>query len=122
MKGMIDTPLARHWFMHTPHTAIGLGAAAKLHPALPPLPAITPPQPAASTDTRTLRVGLIAGPEATWDLAAARVAEHLRRDASVVVAHAWDWVEVGIDDPGDYDCLVLLGWPAASSREQIKRI
>ena len=31
-------------------------------------------------------------------------------------------VELGIDDPADYDCLVLLGWPAASSREQIKRI
>ena len=71
---------------------------------------------------RTLRVGLIAGPEATWDLAAARVAEHLRKDQDLDVYHAWDCVELGIDDPADYDCLVLLGWPAASSREQVKRI
>ena len=28
------------------------------------------------------------------------------------VSHAWDCVELGIDDPTDYDCLVLLGWPA----------
>ena len=90
-------------------------------------------QPAAAADsraaaagiaeeTRTLRVGLIAGPEATWDLAAARLAEHLRRDQDLEVYHAWDCVELGIDDPTDYDCLVLLGWPAASSRERIKRI
>ena len=35
----------------------------------------------------------------------------------------WDCVDqVGIDDTADFDCLVLLGWPAAASREQIKRI
>ena len=80
------------------------------------------PAPPIAEETGTLRVGLIAGPEATWDLAAARVAEHLRRDQDLEVYHAWDCVELGIDDPTDYDCLVLLGWPAASSRERIKRI
>ena len=127
MKGMIETPLARHWFMHTPHSAVGLGTAAKLNPALPPLPVVTPRQPA-SMDSRTLHVGLIAGPEATWDLAAARLAEDLRRDPNLDIAYAWEWVELGIDDPADYDCLVLLGWPAADhehmvpGRERIKRI
>ena len=113
---MIDTSLARHWFMHTPHAAVGLAAAAKVRASQPPPPATTPLQPASPQETRTLRVGLIAGPEATWDLAAARVAEHLRKDRSLEVYHAWDCVELGIDDPTDYDCLVLLGWPAASSR------
>ena len=93
-------------------------------PARPPLPAQPrqPPPPALPEETRTLHVGLVAGPEATWDLAAARVADHLRKDQSLEVHHAWDCVELGIDDPTDYDCLVLLGWPAASSRQQVKRI
>ena len=73
-------------------------------------------------ETRTLRVGLIAGSEATWDLAAARVAEHLRKDPSLEVSHAWDCFDLGIDDPTDYDCLVLLGWPGTSSRQRLKRI
>ena len=62
-----------------------------------PLPVSTPPPSPASPpkETRTLRVGLIAGPEATWDLAAARVAEHLRRDQGLEVYHAWDCVEFG---------------------------
>ena len=107
--------------MHTPHAAVGLAAAAKVV-RQPPLPATTSLQPASPQETRTLRVGLIAGPEATWDLAAARVAEHLRRDQNLEVYHAWDCVELGIEDPTDYDCLVLLGWPAASSRQRIKRI
>ena len=73
-------------------------------------------------ETRTLRVGLIAGPGATWDLAAARLAEHLRKDTGLEVCHAWDCVDLDIDDPTDYDCLVLLGWPAVSSSQRIKRI
>ena len=88
----------------------------KLAPDLPSWPVTPPlpPQAELTEETRTLRVGLIAGPEATWDLAAARVAEHLRRDHSLEVYHAWDCLELGLDDPTDYDCLVLLGWPAAS--------
>ena len=50
------------------------------------------------------------------------MAEHLRKDPSLEVGHAWDFAELGIDDPTDYDCLVLLGWPAASNCQQIKRI
>ena len=69
-----------------------------------------------------LRVGLIAGPEATWDLAAARVAEQLRGEQGLEVYYAWDCVDLGLDDPTDFDCLVLLGWPAASSRQRVKRI
>ena len=57
-----------------------------------------------------------------WDLAAARLAEHLRKDPGLEVYHAWDCVDLGLEDPTDYDCLVLLGWPAASNRQQIKRI
>jgi hypothetical protein len=121
MKGMIDTSLARHWFMHTPHVAVGLAVGAKVRAGQSP-PAITPLQPASPQQTRTLRVGLIAGPDATWDLAAARVVEHLRKDPSLEVYHAWDCVDLGIDDPADYDCLVLLGWPAASSPQRVKRI
>ena len=119
---MIDTPLARHWFMHTPHTAVGLGTTAKINSARPPLPAITLRQTALPAKTRTLRVGLIAGPEATWTLAAERVAEHLLRDQRLEVDRAWDCAEMGIDELADYDTLVLLGWPAASRRDQIKRI
>jgi hypothetical protein len=122
MKGMIDTPLARHWFMHTPHATVGLTATAKVGTGRPPWPETTPLPAALPRETRTLRVGLIAGPEATWDLAAAQVAEHLRKDQSLEVYYAWDFVELGIDDPTDYDCLVLLGWPTASSRERVKRI
>ncbi len=119
---MLDASLARHWFMHTPHAAVGLAAAAKVGGSRPPQPATPSLQSASPQETATLRVGLIAGPEATWDLAAARVVEHLRRDQDLEVYYAWDCVEFGIDDPTDYDCLVLLGWPAASSRERIKRI
>ncbi len=119
---MIDTLPARHWFMHTPHAAVGLTAPAKVCAGRPPLPAVTPQPPAVPQETRTLRVGLIAGPEATWDLAAARVGEHLRKDQSLEVYHAWDCVDLGLEDPTDYDCLVLLGWPAASSRQRVKRI
>ena len=78
----------------------------------PPPPENTPLQSVATgriKESRTLRVGLIAGPEATWDLAAARVAEHLRRQQNLEVYYAWDCVEFGIDDPADYDasyCLV----------------
>ena len=111
---MLDTPLARHWFMHTSHAAIGMGSAAKVGSGLPP--------PAAPQELGTLRVGLIAGPEETWDLAAARVAEHLGSEPDLEVYHAWDCLDLGLDDPTDYDCLVLLGWPAASSPQRIKRI
>jgi len=121
MKGMIDTSFSRHWFMHTPHATVGLAPTAQIG-AGQPRPATTPLQPALPQETRTLCVGLIAGPEATWDMAAARVAEHLRRDQNLEVYYAWDCVELGIEDPTDYDCLVLLGWPSASSREQVKRI
>ena len=55
-------------------------------------------------------------------MAAAQVAEHLRRDQSLETHYAWDCVDLGIDDPTDYDCLVLLGWPGTSSRQRIKRI
>jgi hypothetical protein len=122
MKGMIDTLLARHWFMHASHAAVGLATATKYSTNQRPQPIAAPPSPASPQETRTLRVGLIAGPEATWDLAAARLAEHLRRDQDLDVYHAWDFVELGIDDPAEYDCIVLLGWPAASSRERVKRI
>ncbi|MEI8372027.1 MAG: ThuA domain-containing protein [Planctomycetota bacterium] len=118
---MVDTSLALHWFMHTPHPAVGLAATVKVRGCGPSRP-ITTPQPVPSAETRVLRVGLIAGPEATRDLAGAQVIEYLRKDQSLEIDHAWDGVELGRDDPADYDCLVLLGWPAASSREQIKRI
>ncbi|MGA2258779.1 MAG: ThuA domain-containing protein [Thermoguttaceae bacterium] len=119
---MIDTSLVRHWFMHTSHAAIGLATATKRGASQLPQPITTPPQSPSPQETRTLRVGLIAGPEATWDLAAARVADYLRTDPNLDVYYAWDCVELGIDDPTDYDCIVLLGWPAASRRERIKRI
>ena len=118
---MIDSSLARHWFMHASHASVGLAVAAKVGANRPPS-VTAPPPPASPSEVRTLRVGLIAGPEASWDLAAARVAEHLRRERDLEVYYAWDCVELGLDDPTDYDCLVLLGWPAASSRQQIKRI
>jgi hypothetical protein len=119
---MIDTSFSRHWIMHTPHATTGLATVANSRGRQPPRVAVIPPQPLSRPEPRTLRVGLIAGPEATWDLAAARVAEHLRRDQSLEVFYAWDCVELGIDDPSDYDCLVLLGWPTAATRERIKRI
>jgi type 1 glutamine amidotransferase len=119
MNGMIDAALSRHWFMHTSHVSVGLGAA-KPREAQSPPSAIMPPLPA--EEVRTLRVGLIAGPEAAWDMAAARMAEHLRKDQRLDVFYAWDCVEFGIDDPHDYDCLVLFGWPSASNRELVKRI
>jgi hypothetical protein len=122
MKGMLDNFVARHWFMHTSHAAVGLAAAARVSASRPPQPLDLPPQPAPPQETRTLRVGLIAGPEATWELAAARLAEYLRKDQDLEVYYAWDCLELGIDDPVDYDCLVLLGWPATSNRERIKRI
>ncbi len=50
------------------------------------------------------------------------MAEHLRRQQDLEVYYAWDCLELGIDDPVDYDCLVLLGWPAASSCQRVKRI
>jgi len=111
---MIDTSPVRHWFMHTSHLTVGLTMASKR--------VVSQPPPASPRETRLLRVGLVAGPEATWDLAAARLAEHLCTDRCLEVHHAWDCVDLGIDDPTDYDCIVLLGWPAASSRERIKRI
>ena len=124
---MIETSFARHWYMHAPHAAVGLGTLVNANSALPPRPVAIPlppasPQAELPRETRTLRVGLIAGPEATWDLAAARLAEHLRKDQGLEVYYAWDCLELGLDDPIDYDCLVLLGWPAASSRQRIKRI
>jgi len=115
MKGMIDTSLVRHWFMHTSHVAVGLAMATKRG-------ASQSPRPATRQKTRLLRVGLIAGPEAMWHLAMARVAGHLRMGQCLEVHHAWDGVELGVDDPTDYDCIVLLGWPAASSRNLVKRI
>ena len=117
---MLDTSPARHWFMHTPHAAVGLAAPANLRGSQAQRPSA--PQPASPTESRTLRVGLIAGPEATWDLAAARVAEYLRQDQTLEVYHAWDCVDLGLEDPADYDCLVLLGWPAATNRQRVKRI
>ena len=122
MKGMLDTSPARHWYMHTSHAAIGLAAATKVRASQTPSAATSPLQPASPQETRTLHVGVIAGPEATWDLAAARVAQHLRCQQGLEVYYAWDCVELGLDDPTDYDCLVLLGWPAASSRQRVKRI
>jgi len=121
MKGMLDIS-ARHWFMHTPHAVVGLAGAMNVDAIQSPAPIVAPLPPPVPQAARTLRVGLIAGPEATWDSAAARVAEHLRKDQNLEVYYAWDFVEIGIDDPADYDCLVLLGWPAASSHELIKRI
>jgi hypothetical protein len=119
MKGMIDSSLDRHWFMHTSHAAIGLATAVRLG-AGQQQPACT--SQSVSKEVAALRVGLVAGPEATWDLAAARIAEYLRKDQSLEVYHAWDFLELGIDDPTDYDCLVLLGWPAPSSLQRIKWI
>ncbi len=118
---MIDASIARHWFMHTSHSAVGLAAAGRFRsndspPETIPLPSATSPA------ARTLRVGLIAGLGATWDLAGAQVAEYLRQDQTLEVNRAWDCAEAGMDDPADYDCLVLLGWPAPSSRERVKRI
>ncbi len=125
---MIDALLARHWFMHTPHAVVGLAAPVKACTDRLSLPTTPPQSPASPQEIRTLRVGLIAGPEAMWDLAAARVAEHLRKDQGLEVYHAWDCVDLGIEDPTDYDCLVVLGWPAADheymapGRQRIKRI
>jgi hypothetical protein len=122
MKGMIDTPSARHWFMHTPHAAIGLAATIKTWPARSLQADVAPLPPLPRSDTRFLRVGLVIGSEASQELAATRLADYLVKDQSLRVSRAWECIELGIDDSSDYDCLVLLGWPAASNAQQIKRI
>ena len=123
---MIDVSSACQWFMHTPHAAVGPAVAVKVRGCRPGRQATNQLQPASPQELieprRALRVGLIAGFGATWELAAVGVAEHLRKTQDLEVHHAWDRVELGFDELADYDCLVLLGWPAASSRQRIKRI
>jgi hypothetical protein len=116
MKGMIDSLLARHWFMHTSHAAIGVGATTMVPSHQQPPAAIPRQRPVPAKQDRTFRVGLVVGTGASWDLAAERLAGHLLRDDGMEVGHAWDRVIFGSDEATDYDCLILLGWPAASQR------
>jgi hypothetical protein len=119
---MVDTQLAHHWFIHTPHSAIGIGAMAKAGSRLPTSPAVPCEPPPPLPEVRRLRVGLVAGSEESWRPAVERLAEHFFRDEGLEIGDAWDCADLGIEDSTDYDCLVLLGWPAASRRELLKRI
>ena len=109
MNGMIDEAAARHWFMHTPHEAIGMGGNAKARPA--PLP-----------ETQTLSVGVLAGLGSAWRIALERLAGHLNSDRSLIAEPAWQHARADDDAIENYDCLVLLGWPAANNRERLKQI
>jgi hypothetical protein len=113
MNRMIDTSPARHWFMHTPHAAIGMGSAIKVLP---------PPSQTPLPETRTLRVGMVIGRDATWDVAAAHLAEHFDETPGLIVEHAWESAAAGDDVADAYDCLLLLGWPAATDRPRLKQI
>ncbi len=113
---MIDSSLARHWFMHTPHTVIGMGGNTKLRAAPPPETAFPPREP------RTLCVGLLAGTESAWEMAAEFVAAHLSNDDGLTVEHAWESSVAGDAAAVDYECLVLLGWPSLSDRQRLKQI
>ena len=91
-------------------------------------------QPTAAADSRAAVAGIAAGNAYAPRRPHCRAGSHVgpgRRPTwpstsagtrDLDVYHAWDFVELGIDDPTDYDCIVLLGWPAASSRERVKRI
>jgi hypothetical protein len=109
MNGMIETSTARHWFMHTPHAAIGMGGNAKARPA---------PRPEAAT----LSVGVLAGLGSSWRFALERLTGYLNSDRSLGAEPAWDRAVAGDDVVQDYDCLVLLGWPAANDRQRLRRI
>jgi hypothetical protein len=109
MNGMIDAAAARHWYMHTPHAAIGMGGNAKARPA---------PRP----ETPTLSVGILAGLGSSWQFAVERLAGHLNSDRTVIAERAWERAAADDGVAPDYDCLVLLGWPAANDRQRLKRI
>jgi hypothetical protein len=110
MNGMIESDAARQWFMHTPHAAIGMGGNAKVRQA--------PPRP----ESQTLAVGILAGLGSPWPQAVERLAGHLNSDRTLIAERAWERAGAGDDVVEDYDCLVLLGWPAMNDRERLKRI
>jgi hypothetical protein len=61
-------------------------------------------------------VGIATGSEATWFNTAARLIDLLKsadRASPCICKAAWEGIELGIDDSGVYDCLVLLGSPAS---------
>jgi hypothetical protein len=115
MKGMIDTSISRHWFMHTPHAVIGMGGNVQIRPAAP----IRQPEPA---HVFPLHVGILAGGDATWDTAAENLAAGLDSDLTLKSDRAWETVAADDDVVDDYDCLVLLGWPDALDRRRLKQI
>ena len=64
MNAMHDASLARHWFTHARHAAIGMGGNAKAQPA-PPDGMASPQPKEPGQKTRLLRVNVLGGGEAT---------------------------------------------------------
>lgn len=132
---MTNAALARHWFMHSRHTAIGMGGnrPAQLSP---------PPDVRLAPSERLLHVGVFAGCEAGMETAAERLVLHFNRHPQMIAVRPWRetaayaapdlppvpvaehaWGHAAHDDTcDDYDCLVLLGWPAADDRRRLKQI
>lgn len=132
---MTNAALARHWFMHSRHTAIGMGGnrPAQLSP---------PPDVRLAPSERLLHVGVFAGCEAGMETAAERLVVHFNRHPQMIAVRPWRetaayaapdlppvpvaehaWGHAAHDDTcDDYDCLVLLGWPAADDRRRLKQI
>ena len=131
MNAMHDASLARHWFTHARHTAIGMGGNAKAQRASPGEKAGPQPKDPGQT-TRLLRVNVLAGCETAWNSAAERLVRHLNADPQLIAesivhdnpASLISHLSSLIPDPSseDYDCLVLLGWPAADDRRRLKQI
>ena len=117
---MVETSFARHWFMHTSHTVVGLSAAARISPEPQASRWCCRRRPARSASVwfagRKQR-GI--SPLHIWPSIFRKPGGRHKSaglPAIIEVCHAWEWLELGIDDPTDYDCLVLLGWPSASNR------
>jgi hypothetical protein len=125
MNHMLDTTIARHWFMHTPHAAIGMGGNAQARPAEPKPPAAKRSAPRQRClplgEVPALRVGFVAGEEAMWETAAERLAAHFDRQQGIAAPGTWENSQrsAGADE---LDCLVLLGWPSPAQHDRLKRI
>jgi Trehalose utilisation len=114
MDGMLDCLPPRRYFMHSAHRTIGLSAVAAL--ADLPLAPATSPQP------RSARVGIVNREEDGWPTSVQLLARFLAEADLAECSPAWEHADRGIDDGTDYDCLLLLGWPASSGPRRLKRI
>ena len=81
-------------------------------------------QPAPRQEAQTLSVGILAGLGSSWRIALERLTGHLNSDKSLAAEPACgnDTRRSGDDAVEDYDCLVLLGWPATNDRRRLKQI